>query len=874
MSYDCFISYASGDQILARDLHRRLVAEGFTVWFDEARLRPGCDWHHEIEAGCESSRVVLPVLTPRWRTSDWTKYESYGAEAIVPLVFEGEFVVTNVGGIDEGQSVSTPPLRRWQACIMRGEDATSTYWARLFTALRELLARPVLDATMRARRTAHLPFRPTQFFVGRERDLERIHEKLHVAPSAALTQGQVQVIAALGGVGKTTLARMYAEKFWRCYRQIFWVDARRGYESEFARVCDLLLPEFAQAALRDAPAAQKARRAIGELETRPGPCLLVIDNAEDEASAAAWIPKAGDTHTLVTSRYAHWQAIATCHIFILEPEPARVLLIARSGRSDTEAVTSEETQACDLLAGKLGYLPLALEQAAAYMRQQGRGFGFRDYVRLATEAEGELLAQPVLGTTEYPAPVLTTWRTTLAKLPAGARALLRLAAFMAPTPSPMSLWLDSANVIAELASQFSDTPRSQENASSTAEMRVRGWRAALANYSMVTNTEEDGFVVHPLVQAVERHQLDRREQDKWLSVANEVFIRHAPLEADSYEHMSAWRTLFPHAKALFEASQNVTSVSLGSELVSRLCLFNLGQGRYDLAVPLARQALEQNEVERGSEDVETLRSVNVLADALRLHGDYAGAEPQYRRALSGRERMLGLEHLDTLRSVSGLAFLLRLREDYMGAEPLYRRALHGREQQLGPGHPDTLWAVNGLGVLLDHLGDYAAAESLFRRAVTGRERALDLEHPDTMWSVYNLAGVLMRKGDLPGAEPLFRRALAGWERVLGSGHPHTLWGVNGLAGILSAQGDHKAAEPLFRRALASRVQSLGWRNPNTLLSLCNLAIELKLQNNYLEAEPMLRQALEGFEATVGRDNSLTRRARTHWEVCRAWLDRP
>ena len=79
MSYDCFISYASPDVPFAQALCDCLVAAGLRVWFDKARLRDGYNWHEEIEAGCEASRVVLPVLTPRWKCSEWTRYETYCA---------------------------------------------------------------------------------------------------------------------------------------------------------------------------------------------------------------------------------------------------------------------------------------------------------------------------------------------------------------------------------------------------------------------------------------------------------------------------------------------------------------------------------------------------------------------------------------------------------------------------------------------------------------------------------------------------------------------------------------------------------------------------------------------------------------------------
>ncbi len=107
MPYDVFISYASCDITLAEDVYKRLHTEDFKVWFDKDRLDPGFDWHQLIEQGCENSRVLLPILTPRWKLSDWTKYETYGAEAVVPLLFEGTWA-----------EVATPPLERFQAEIL------------------------------------------------------------------------------------------------------------------------------------------------------------------------------------------------------------------------------------------------------------------------------------------------------------------------------------------------------------------------------------------------------------------------------------------------------------------------------------------------------------------------------------------------------------------------------------------------------------------------------------------------------------------------------------------------------------------------------------------------------------------------------------
>jgi hypothetical protein len=106
MAYDCFLSYASQDLTHAESVYARLTAAGFKVWFDKARLQPGYNWHKEIEESCETSRVVLPLLTPRWKQSEWTRYETYGAEAVIPLLVEGRW--EDVSTPLTGSACSTP----------------------------------------------------------------------------------------------------------------------------------------------------------------------------------------------------------------------------------------------------------------------------------------------------------------------------------------------------------------------------------------------------------------------------------------------------------------------------------------------------------------------------------------------------------------------------------------------------------------------------------------------------------------------------------------------------------------------------------------------------------------------------------------------
>jgi len=550
---ELFISYASGDLARAAALQARLVAEGHAVWFDKARLTPGCDWHQEIEAGCDAARIILPLITPRWAKSEWMRYETYAHDAVIPVLAEGK-----------AEAVMPPPLRRRNAVALDPLAADEPAWQALLAAIRAKLAEPVPEQTPRI---VDLPYPANPFFTGRDDDLVRIHEELHAAPVAALTQGRVRALAAMGGIGKTTLANEYARRFWRLYPQILWVDARSGLESGFALLFGKLFPGRSDAGLRQ---PDKAASVLQELSGR-AERLLVLDNVEDAESVRPWLvrdPTSG-CRTLITSRFADWPAAAgirAIQLYVLEPGPARQFLLARTGRTAAGA----ELAACDDLAKELGYLPLALEQAAAYITAPGAGVDFGGYLRLYHAATAELLARGALGSTEYPDPVITTWQATVAKLSAESRAVLRLCAWYADTPIPRALVMDLGQAVSALAVSFGRwaswyrwLPASLKRIAArfaaataladpaAAELRMRDALTGLARYSMILDATDATFRVHGLVQAVERV---RAETDGAAGEARDrALMRLTELFPYAYNDPPQWplcRLLLPHQQVL------------------------------------------------------------------------------------------------------------------------------------------------------------------------------------------------------------------------------------------------------------------------------------------------------------------------------------
>jgi len=888
MDYDLFISYASPDLELAQALQRRLTDEGFSVWFDKARLNPGCDWHKEIEAGCEAARVILPILTPRWKQSEWTRYETYGHDLVIPLVFEGEFLVKDPGGdVDEKASISTPPLRHLQNDTIDSQRMDDHEWPRLMAVIRSALATPILGP---GKRLTRIRYGHTEHFVGREGKLNEIHEKLWTSPTATLTQGEVQIVTALGGVGKTALAREYADHFWRLYPQIFWIDCRLGIENEFAAVFDLLFPELSNAGLDP---NQKARRAFDELNqpaARPMR-LLVLDDAPDEQAVLSWIPHAGRCHTVITSRFTAWSnPHEVCKVWVLEPEAARRLLLARAGR-DWEALSSDEHAAVDRVAELLGYLPLALEQAAAYIGAPGTGCTYREYIgRSQVNRKHFLSLHQSSGSTEYPWSVYATWRTTIDCLPVGSRAILRMAALMAPTPIPQALWEKSAPIVEAQAQEIGRLPDDRP----PLDIQIPEWIAALERYSMVQahgSVEDRAFSVHGLVQAVEADSITKDAVPKWIEKTRESLIAYAPDEtAENPKTWPIWDGLRPHAERLVDLALTNERVEPSLLLMGSLGSLYYGKGLYDLDLRMEEKALEIARRILPPDSADLGHHLISYGECLHQLGRLAEAETAFRESLAINERLKGKDSLEFAEALNYVAIVIghqgRVQESTIlqrqilaiyaeheqecskhalvkslsnlggillhsgaidEAESLLLKSHELAQKHLGTEHPHTLMTLEWTGSLSVKKGEMTLAISRFRQAAAGFAKVLGQHHCEALRSAVCLATVLILAGELTEAESLLGQLLQVSERVLGFEHPYSIMAVSGLGRLLYAKRNYTAAEPLFVRALEASERVLGPEHPDTLARVKDLADLLKAEGDLAGAEPLFGRVLNSKE---------------------------
>ncbi|NUN08627.1 MAG: toll/interleukin-1 receptor domain-containing protein [Ignavibacteriaceae bacterium] len=827
MAYDCFISYSSSDLKFAESLYNKLSEQNLKIWFDKTRLEPGFDWYKEIEKGCENSRIVLPVLTPRWKNSEWTKYETYGAEAVIPLIFEGAW-----------ENISTPPLEQFQAEVIDFKSLSEHNWKRLFNAINRVIEQPIPQKT---NKIIHLHYRTNDYFVGREKELIRIHEELHSNPTASLTQGRVRVITANGGYGKTTLARHYAEKFWKCYTQIFWVDTRLGYENEFAHIHDLMYPDLANIGLKESDKASRILQEFNSQEKR----LLILDNADDEETAVKWIPKSGGCHTILTSRFAGWSAsVKTFPIWLLDKEPTLQFLQQRSGFK----AEGDELEACCKLAEKLGYLPLAIEQAAAYIFKQGRGFGFSDYLEIYNEAEKDLLAlRASSGSTEYPDSLFSTWKASIQKMPNGAKVIFRLCSFLAATPIPLDLFIKNGGILAEctrmMEAGITDCAENQEP-EKPSKFLIRQWKDALIDYSLIHQLDADTIIVHALVQGVERLSIEKNEYNVWAQLAVILVNNYIPSNSSEPASWPCWRHLLRHVEHLFNVFEKDPIVSVPVNYPKQLADFYFYKSKYSNGLVYAQKVVEFYKNDNRIYNSDMLNAIHRLGYYYERLGNYQEAGVYYEEELRGREQLEGARGVGVLRATHRLACLKGLERNYEEAIPLYESAIQGMEEKMGGDNYETLITINDLGWLYYRKGDYQAAEPYYRKSLIGLEKHYGLEYRDTHAVSHNLALLLELKGELDEAEKLWQRAVNFSINNFGVDHEDTKLLISSLSDLLVKKGEkEKSLDLEFLKNKAYEQDPDYEKTEQFAIDLNNLGLEYRKIGRINEAEICIRKAL-------------------------------
>ncbi len=726
---EVFYSYAHKDESFRNKLETHLSLlqrQGLiTAWHDR-HIQPGTDWSQDIDEHLERASVILLLISADFLASDYC----YGIEMqralerhkanearVIPILLRP--VDWDKAPFAHLQALPTgaKPISTW-----RNRDAAFTDVAAGIRRVIEDLPTLAASAPRAALpRIWNIPYPRNSFFIGRDEILTRLHTQLQAGQATALSQPQA--IIGLGGIGKTQIAVEYAYRFHQDYQVVLWARAEstEALTSSYVTIATLLnLPEH------ETQEQEITVQAVSKWLQTHSRWLLILDNADDLSLVPAFLPPALGGHLLLTTRaFAVGQLASRLEVDTLSPEQGALFLLRRASLvapdATLEQVSPQQRALAMQVSQELGGLPLALDQAGAYL--EATGTALAAYQQIYQQHRTDLLAQRRAQGADHPEPVASTWSLSFARVeetnPAAAD-LLRLCAYLAPDAIPDEiLTLGAEHLGPALGPVASDA------------FLLGQAIEALRTYSLIgRDASLQTLSVHRLVQAVVRDALDASDRRRWVERA--IRAVHAALPAVEHANWPAWERLLAHAQAC-AAWLDPQDVHLqeAAEVLNQAAWYLTERARYSEAELLLERAYQMSEQQLGAEHLDTARDALALAYLYDAQGKYEQAEPLLVRALVIREQRLGPEHPATAQGLNNLAELYRVQGKYEQAEPLYQRALAICEQQLGPEHPHTAFSLDNLAALYYAQGKYEQAEPLNQRALAICEQQLGPQHPDT-----------------------------------------------------------------------------------------------------------------------------------------------
>jgi hypothetical protein len=301
-------------------------------------------------------------------------------------------------------------------------------------------------------------------------------------------------------------------------------------------------------------------------------------------------------------------------------------LLTRTGTAG-----AAEEQAAGELAAELGGLPLALEQAAAYMESTGRGIGH--YLGLFRRRRAELLGR---------GEVATTWSLAFAELSDPATGLLRLAACCAAEDIPLDLLLRPRPGL-EFGAQVEPLLRPLLDDELARDDSVAGLR----RYSLISAPRDGRVSVHRLVQAITLDQLPDEGRTAWRHATATVIGAAVPTDPWNPTLWPVFAALLPHAQAALDPA---------SDDMFRTAQYLGYAGSYATSRDLTQHVFRVRETNLGTEHHDTLIARADAAYWTGMAGDPAAARDQFAALLPVCERILGTEHPNTLTDRANLAY--------------------------------------------------------------------------------------------------------------------------------------------------------------------------------------------------------------------------
>src|SRR5450755_594159 len=417
-----FISYAHKDEPLRKQLETHLSLlqrQGLISTWQDRRIMAGTDWAQAIDEHLNSASIILLLISANFLASDYCSgvemqraldRDKAGQARVIPIIVRP----CDKKGAPFAHLQALPKDARAITAWNNRDEA----WTDVIAGIRRVIEAlpPLAVSTSPAALPPiwNVPYPHNPLFTGREELLTQLASTLHAGQPTALSQPQA--ISGLGGIGKIQLALEYAYRYRGDYQAVLWAqaDTRENLNSSYLAIATLLnLPEKSE---------QESAHVVAAVKNwlqRNTSWLLILDNADDLALARDFLPPSVGGHVLLTTRaQATGRFARRLEVDVLPTELGTIFLLRRAGLLALDAILEQASESdrdqARSICEELGGLPLALDQAGAYIEETRCSLS--DYQQRYQTRRARLLQRRGGLVPDHPDAVTATWSLEFEKV--------------------------------------------------------------------------------------------------------------------------------------------------------------------------------------------------------------------------------------------------------------------------------------------------------------------------------------------------------------------------------------------------------------------------------------------------------------------------
>ncbi|WP_194757867.1 tetratricopeptide repeat protein [Priestia megaterium] len=713
----------------------------------------------------------------------------------------------------------------------------------------------------------NIPYLRNINFVGRREFLKNIKSELQ--------SNRIVALCGMWGVGKTQLATEFAYLYREEYDVIFWVRA----ESPATIINDY--QNFAKRMGLTYSVDQDHNELIHTIQRWfqvNKNWLLILDNCNEINEIQGYLPNTQKDKIIITSRNPDWDYIAKVfEINVLEREESKALLCRSTIHLDNESIG----ELCELL----GDLPLAVEQAGAYIKENR--ISVKAYIERFKKYRVELLkrGQPF----NYKNTVASTWELAVISIKERFPHILEflhLFAFLGPDKIPMDKIKKGKSVFPQELSKILSH-----------DLYYDEMVGAFRKYSLLNVIDSNTFSVHRLVQTIIMESLSQEVKEKWINIALDLMEAVYVFEQFRPETWEEANALLPHAIRLVDhATKYEISLKKSVDLLDKIgdhyyfqSLFSQAKEYYNKAFIIKQKIFNED-----SEEV--IESLIKLGHILYRNGEYSNSEEYLKKAVTTVESLhlkkldyrayyyyaILMEHLDRLPQANkyfkkALMLIGKTEENEIEyasvlnayAELLYKQGVFGKAlknyeealeisiRRYGDRNQFTTTIYSNIGLFYFRAkADLKNAKKYLNLALHINQEMFGPKHPEVARDKSNLGLVFIGEGNVTPAIQYFEEALKVDKEIFGEVHSKVAVRLNniGLGLANDKNGDINKALDYYKQALEINQKLYKPPHQQIAVQYNNIGVAYAKKLNFVEARKYLKKSLKMEEQIYGSNN--------------------